>query len=310
VASRTLRLRGRLIVFRNDRPPPLVPSAIAKAEQSGVLGLLRSFLDRTEPELMRLLVQTWHRQATEITYDQLKTAILYGGVSVVELTRWQQDYAAFVNERVAPLFSQAILEAASPVIEQAEGFGFDLTTPGVASWIETSAGELIQNLSASQTQAISQLLARAALLGEYGPDELARVIRPLIGLTDRQGTAVLNYWRHLTERGTTLERANSLAGDYAGKLHRYRAQVISRHELATAFNEGQDLAVGAAQAAGLVGQDVQVTWRTAEDERVCVRCLPLDGVTVTKGEDFPGGGPLPPLHVLCRCAVSYHFSSP
>lgn len=38
-------------------------------------------------------------------------------------------------------------------------------------------------------------------------------------------------------------------------------------------------------------------WRTAEDERVCPTCGPLDGARWPEGE-----GPVPPLHRGCRCA--------
>ena len=38
-------------------------------------------------------------------------------------------------------------------------------------------------------------------------------------------------------------------------------------------------------------------WATVEDERVCPECGPLDGLVWPAGE-----GPVPPLHVNCRCA--------
>jgi hypothetical protein len=46
----------------------------------------------------------------------------------------------------------------------------------------------------------------------------------------------------------------------------------------------------------VIGQ-VWTRWETAEDERVCPECGPLDG------KDWPAHeGPQPPLHNLCRCA--------
>ncbi len=50
------------------------------------------------------------------------------------------------------------------------------------------------------------------------------------------------------------------------------------------------------------------TWVTAEDEKVCPICEPLDGQTVKAGEMFetqigPADGPI--LHVRCRCSLSY-----
>ena len=43
-------------------------------------------------------------------------------------------------------------------------------------------------------------------------------------------------------------------------------------------------------------------WQTAEDERVCPECGPLDGLAWPEGE-----GPSPPLHNHCRCAREFAF---
>ncbi len=41
-------------------------------------------------------------------------------------------------------------------------------------------------------------------------------------------------------------------------------------------------------------------WDTAEDERVCPECAPLDGQWFEEGK-----GPVPPLHDHCRCKLVY-----
>ena len=47
---------------------------------------------------------------------------------------------------------------------------------------------------------------------------------------------------------------------------------------------------------------VWTRWRTAEDERVCPECGPLDGLAWPDGD-----GPTPPLHNHCRCARELAF---
>lgn len=47
---------------------------------------------------------------------------------------------------------------------------------------------------------------------------------------------------------------------------------------------------------------VWTRWRTAEDERVCPECGPLDGHAWPVGD-----GPSPPLHDRCRCAREFAF---
>jgi hypothetical protein len=51
----------------------------------------------------------------------------------------------------------------------------------------------------------------------------------------------------------------------------------------------------------LAGQ-IWTRWRTAEDERVCPECGPLDGQSWPTGE-----GPEPPLHNHCRCVREFAF---
>jgi len=43
-------------------------------------------------------------------------------------------------------------------------------------------------------------------------------------------------------------------------------------------------------------------WETGADERVCPECGPLHGMTWPEGE-----GPVPPLHVNCRCQRVHAF---
>ena len=44
-------------------------------------------------------------------------------------------------------------------------------------------------------------------------------------------------------------------------------------------------------------------WKTAEDERVCPECGPLDGKAWPDND-----GPQPPLHNHCRCARENAFT--
>lgn len=48
---------------------------------------------------------------------------------------------------------------------------------------------------------------------------------------------------------------------------------------------------------------VWTRWRTAEDERVCPECAPLDGLVWPEGD-----GPAPPVHPSCRCDRTYAFT--
>ena len=76
-----------------------------------VLRQLRSFLDETEPSLVRLLMSLWQAEGKAITYKELREAILNGEVSYEYLAQWQQDYSLFVTETMEPMWLLA-MEAA------------------------------------------------------------------------------------------------------------------------------------------------------------------------------------------------------
>jgi hypothetical protein len=77
-----------------------------------------------------------------------------------------------------------------------------------------------------------------------------------------------------------------------------RVKRIAITETTKAINIGENEAVFLARKFGM---DAYATWFTAEDERVCFRCLPFHGTTEEVwGEEFPYGGP---AHVKCRCSL-------
>ena len=143
-------------------------------------------------------------------------------------------------------------------------------------------------------------------------DDLSRVIRPMVGLTDRQTRANLNYYQKLLDNGVTEKKAQEMAIKYGAKQHRYRSQMIARTELAFSYNQGQFLAVKQAQEQNLMGKCKKV-WVTADTERTCPYCNSLDGKEIEMDEDFDIQTNLkgslikrcPPAHPHCMCAINY-----
>ena len=106
-----------------------------------------------------------------------------------------------------------------------------------------------------------------------------------------------------------------LTGYFEGDDIRQRTELIARTETNWAYNEG---AVDGYKQSGVVKAK---EWLTAQDDRLCEFCEPMNGkiVDVDKswfktGEEFEGneGGVLsfsyedvghPPLHPRCRCTI-------
>ena len=279
------------------------------AKETAILRTLRSFLDAREPSLVYLLVNTWQTQGKAITYKELREAILSGDIDQELWEAWQQDYSRFVVKNMQPAWLDAI-DAAAKQLEAEYDWYFNPMADGVVDWVQTRAADFVTNCTQTQIDGIRAVIQRAAGLEGMSVDELARAIRPMIGLTKQQATANLKYYETLRANKIPPKRARESSIYYSARQHRSRAYTIARTELATAYNTGAHEGTKQAQAAGLLGECVKV-WSTADDERVCSICGGLDGKSVAMDSEFEGASRSwstrlhPPAHPGCRCAVMY-----
>ncbi|WHH58299.1 phage minor head protein [Petroclostridium sp. X23] len=282
--------------------------------QAGAIALqkLRDYLKAVEPKMVRWLYDTWNAEAKAIKYQELRDAIIAGSLSLTYLKQWQQDYAYIVNTKLAPAWLEAMGAAANQLKEKYPEWVFDPNWPAVQKWVQEHGSDLVVNLTQTQHDALRQVINRAAFMGDFGPDELSRAIRPLVGMAPREAMAVLKYYESLRNNGMAIKQAQHQVANYAGRVHRHRAMRIARTELCFAYNRGIDEGIKQAQAQGYIGQ-VQKRWMTADDERVCEICGPLDGQVVSQDVEFyillpqkiTGHHRLPPAHPHCRCTVIY-----
>ena len=280
---------------------------------------LRSFLDAAEPRLVYFLVNFWHNQERAITYKELREAILTGALSVEYLEQWQEDYARFVIKRLQPAWEEAMKAAAAEVAKKHPEWRFNLAAEEVMNWSRTRGAEFVTNSSQIQIDALNALITKVNGLHDMSIDQMARAIRPMVGLTVQQSEAAMRYRDNLLANGVSQKRTQDLTMRYAAQMHRYRGYNIARTELAFAYNKGMLEATKQAQAQGYLGKMVKV-WCTADDERVCHICGGLDGKEIAMDEDFdfytklqhtnPGIKQTPPAHPSCRCTVLYKEVEP
>lgn len=297
------------LVFHNGKFIP--EQNIQKSnEEARVLRLLRSFLDQNEPGLVRILMNTWRSQGNAITYKELREAILAGDINPEWLEDWMQDYSRLVADHLLPAWENAIEEAFKEKAAKYPLWNYDPVSDGVRRWVESHSAEFVTNVSTTQIEGLRAVVQRAAVLEDLTVDELARVIRPMVGLTKPQAAANMNYYETLLAHGTSQKRARDLSARYAAQQHRSRAYTVARTELATAYNAGAHEATKQAQAMGYLGEVMKI-WCTAFDERVCATCGAMEGVEAAMDEEFNGASPSwstrlhPPVHPGCRCAVIY-----
>lgn len=287
---------------------------ISADEAEEILQKLNSFLDENSPQLTYWLAKIFNDQQNSITYTELEKAAAAGFEN--EIHKWQEEYAKFVNEKLNPLLILSIHQGAKHFSEKHKNIFYD-NDRFVKDWLNKHAAEFITNINAETRQAIKFILA-------YGQDngmsvkELAKIIRPTIGLNQRQAAANLNYRNSVKEKllqnnprmsqAKAEQKAQAAALKYASKQHRQRAEMIAHTELAFAYNRGAHESVRQAMSNGLMGRCEKV-WTTAGTNRVCGRCMDLSGTVVGFEDKFFNSsvtdGQTPPLHPRCRCVIVY-----
>jgi hypothetical protein len=197
--------------------------------------------------------------------------------------------------------AEAVIEAFTQqwTISGTAAIRFDLVNPLAASAARQHGARLVREISAETRAAITVAVQRS--FGEgVAPRELARLIRPLIGLNAKQVQAVVNARTAWIASGLNVETAEVKAQRYAAKLLRQRALTIARTESIRAAASGQLEAWKSAAREGILQpwRTVRV-WDASTDSRVCPLCSRLDGERVAFDAPFSFGGMAPPRHPQC-----------
>ena len=256
------------------------------------------------------------------TGHDLRKAVADGSLSKETLEAWQQDYSVLVAERLQSMWTQAI--AAGPTgqpILDGLAFEFNTQTPGVLDWISERGAEFVTRCTEEQKDAIAALLEKK-MRESHTVDELARLIRPCIGLTEGDARANARYYDNIVATmrkehprmkiESIRRKALDASQKYAEKQHRARAFTVAQTESAFAYNRGADEGIRQAQGEGYLGTMVK-RWSTSGDDSVCDICNALEGTEVDMDSDFDFKGKvlfagqhmLPPAHPRCACAIEY-----
>lgn len=306
-----------MFVFK--KPPKVVKRKLYKSNpvNDKIVDRLNRLIDKKSPVIIRLLYTARENQLNAITYKELREAYMTGYEE--QIRRWQDYYTEFINENIKPV----LLEAMKAGAINAEYISFNASEEHVMKWLSGHTGALITNINESTRDAIKTLLMYGQAEG-YTADQMAKIIRPVIGLTKDQAIANMRYQNNMVKslleahpkmkREVAEKKAQEAALKYAGRQNRQRAQVIANTELAYAYNNGYHENMRQAMQAGLIS-GVKKVWSTAYDERTCPICGSLNGVSIGFDESFDGHvkkavgykgvDVIPPAHPSCRCTIMY-----
>ena len=262
-----------------------------------------SFIDYNSPKLCTFLT-THGRSSSKRLLTSRFEAIFAGQLDLGYLAQWQQDYSKFINLAYMPIVYDAVT-ASAIALKDIVGPGAEaMTHKHMGSFIKYQGGKLIREVSENQYKAVNMLVRQAAMSDTMSARELAKAIRPTIGLTKYQSQSAYNRYMAAIEDGATPAKAREIQAKYAEKLHRQRADTIAITELAYAYNYAECQTMKDAYYFGKIG-GAKKQWSTAFDERVCPTCGKLDRETVDLTSPFSNGLETPPAHPRCRCTVNY-----
>lgn len=308
----------------------IAPKRVKKVKTKNsqeVLRRLENYLENSCDEPVQILCGFWEDQQNAITYQELRQAVTEGAISQETLRLWNQDYSVLVANRLSSLWTDAIVagSAGQPILDGL-AFEFNTQTPGILSWLSERGAEFVTASTQEQKDAIAALLTKK-MKDSHTVDELSRLIRPCIGLTEGDTKAAARLYDSIVANlkkehprmkpESIRKKALDATQKYAERKHRERAMTIAQTESAFAYNRGADEGVRQAQSQNLLGT-VKKRWSTSGDDGVCELCNSLEGVEVDMDSDFDiegrllfrGQHMLPPAHPRCACAIEYIEESP
>ncbi|NBO54410.1 MAG: hypothetical protein EBU84_07410 [Actinobacteria bacterium] len=183
---------------------------------------------------------------------------------------------------------------------------FNVTNPEVINVARNLSVELSTNLNTTARQTIRQIITDA-VEGNITRVEAANRIKQLVGLIPQHAKAVENYYNKMLADGVKKSLAKKRAKEYAERLLRYRADTIARTEIARAVGTGQTEYWKQMRNEGFLPPEARRVWITAQDERVCPTCGPMNGVLADIDGFFEtGAGAVEypqATHPRCRCTA-------
>lgn len=278
-------------------------------------------------EPVEILCRFWEDQKDAVTYKELRQWVRDGAMNQETLRLWMQDYSILVAGRLSSMWTSAIAAGpgGQPILDGL-AFEFNMQEPGISNWLRERGAEFVTACTREQKDAIAALLAKKMRDG-HTVDELSRLIRPCIGLTEGDAKAVARFYdnivanykkEHPRMKPESIRRkALDATQKYAERKHRQRAMTIAQTESAFAYNRGADEGIRQAQNEGYL-EIMKKRWSTSGDDAVCKLCASLEGVEVGMDVEFNVGGRVlfpgqhltPPAHPRCACAVEYVEDGP
>jgi len=246
----------------------------------------------------------------EIDIATIEEALKQGKPAIIiDSIDWSEQFEDKLLLKYEPVYNTIMaLTGAEAWKELSIPIAFNIRNPYSEKWIAENAANMVTLVTKETKQAIRRVILDGFQMG-FAPRQMAKPIREMIGLTERDSRAVLKYWAKLNEEADlSARRVDNMANTYEEQLLRERALTIARTETINAANRGIEASWQVARDGGYILPETQREWIAAAGScRTCKICMdyngrkaPLDGPYVSPKYGEKMG---PPGHVCnCRCS--------
>lgn len=282
-------------------PTGYIPRSLSDAD---IHAMFKKLMRRSEPEARKLFAHLWHTQAEGLSDNQVSLMAMTGKVPPEVRSQLLKAYEGAVNDELMPLYKH---NAEALGEEWATSSKLDLTyKPGsdrLKRWFDDRYATMPVELTDSQVDGLSILLTYGTEINPLPAGAMAARIRGFVGLTRREGQAVVNRMEALRAAGASEGTVARVAGHYETVLRIARGQRIARTEASYAMSKGKREAIAQAHDAGLISGKLVKRWSVATSN-VCPICDALDGTYAEIDGEFEGGIDNPPAHPHCDCVTT------
>lgn len=142
------------------------------------------------------------------------------------------------------------------------------------NWASAHSAELVTGITTQTMLAIRKVIQQGLDQGQ-AIQAIAKKIRAIVGLNERQAIAASNLLTRLEAAGLSGSAIDQTISQYINKAHRYRGLLIARTETAFSLNEGTRL--------GYAAMGIERLQRI-EDPECCEICADYNGHIYTIAE--------------------------
>lgn len=276
---------------------------------------LQALAASTERQAARILLDVIRRVQASLPLNDLERLILARNIdAVIEAIGLEPVVnALYVVRRQVALVRddawQTTLGEFPPVIRNQPALrlsfqAFAADRPDVMAAIERQSLARIRGIQRETEQGIRTAIRQGLDTGSP-PAVVARSLRSVVGLTERQAVALGAFRERLTQDERPPAQIERMVARKASRMLTTRTTAIARTETFTALQAGKDAQWERLVSEGAIKRDEwEREWVTAQDERTCPICEPLHGQRTAIGGTFVssiGALSSPPAHPQCRC---------